>query len=430
MKHFLKRWVARILTAEARILLRRHNPTVIAVTGSVGKTATKDALYTVLRKHYRVRKSEQSFNSEIGVPLTVLGLRNAWSNPVHWMRNLIAGLFVALFSRSYPELLVIEAGVDAPGDMRKLTSWLRPHYVVLTRLPDIPVHVEKFASPEAVVAEKMELVHALLPEGVLVYNQDDVTIQEQVATVRQRSVGYGRYSDAPYRISQDRTTYRDDVPTGIEYTLTTPTDSGVVAITGTLGMQTAYVYTAAAAVAGEFGIPVSDVVADLAQHELPAGRMRILPGIKGTVLIDDSYNSSPVAVESALQTLGELKYATRKIAVLGDMLELGQYSVAQHERIGALVPRVADVLCTVGVRARGIAQGALAHGLSDPVVFQYDDAARAGQELQTMLRPGDVVLIKGSQGIRTERIVEEVMREPLRAPELLVRQSAEWKRKN
>ena len=141
MKDLFKNIVVSILTLEAQILLRRTKPTIIAVTGSVGKTSTKDAIFSVLKNYRKTRKSEKSFNSEIGVPLSVLGLPNAWNNPVLWMWNIIEGFFIACFSRDYPEVLVLETGVDRQGDMKRLTAWLKPDIAVITRLPDVPVHV-------------------------------------------------------------------------------------------------------------------------------------------------------------------------------------------------------------------------------------------------------------------------------------------------
>ena len=144
------------------------------------------------------------------------------------------------------------------------------------------------------------------------------------------------------------------------------------------------------------------------------------------MIIDDTYNSSPTACELALSTLSEVKYGGRKIAVLGDMLELGRFSSEEHEKIGALVPRTADMLLTVGIRARKIAEAALAAGMDEEHILQYEDSQRAGRELQALLKSGDVVLIKASQGIRAERIVEEIMAHPDEASSLLVRQDTEW----
>lgn len=429
MKNFFKKIVVKVLTAEAKVLLTRHKPNIIAVTGSVGKTSTKDAIYTILKTKYTTRKSQKSFNSELGVPLTVLGLPNAWNNPFLWVKNLIDGFFVAFFSSSYPEYLIIEAGVDRPGDMEALTTWLKPNIAVLTRLPNVPVHVEYFDSPEAVVKEKMHLVNALVPEGVVVYNHDDEIIQAEIAGVRHQAIGYGRFLNTQYKASADSFIYRDDVPSGINFAIEHVGEQAIVRVFGAVGLPLVYTYTAAVAVACQCGFSLEEAAYALVEHEPAPGRMRILPGIKGTVIIDDTYNASPTAVEQALTTMKELKHAKRKIAVLGDMLELGRFSADEHERIGALVASSADVLFTLGIRARKIAEGALENGLDEEFIFQYEDVAKAGKELQAYLQPGDVILVKASQGIRAERIVEEVMQEPERAAELLVRQDTAWQKR-
>ncbi len=427
MKQLFKNFVVAVLTYEAKVTLRRHKPFIIAVTGSVGKTSTKDAIFSVLKNHRQTRKSEKSFNSEIGVPLSVLGLPNAWGNPFLWMKNFIDGAVVMWGSHNYPEVLVLECGVDRPGDMAALASWLKPDIIVMTRLPDVPVHVEYFGTPEAVVAEKLELLKALKPDGVFIYNHDDTKLQEVAGDVRQSAVGFSRYVPSHFTSSHDEVIYHDDQPVGSSFSVTHLHETVVVKMMGSVGVQNAYIAAAAAAVADQFAIPLQAVAEAFALYLGPPGRMRMLPGIKGSLIIDDTYNSSPIAVESALQSLRELRSATRKIAVLGDMLELGQYSSRAHEQAGEQAAAVVDVLFTVGVRSRKTAEAALEHGLHEKYIFQYDDAARAGRELQAYLKPGDIVLIKGSQGVRAERIVEEVMAHPEQAVTLLVRQDSTWR---
>lgn len=427
MKNFFKYCIVSILTFEAKLLLHRHQPTIIAITGSVGKTSTKDAIYSVLKGSVKARKSQKSFNSEIGVPLSVLGLQNAWSNPFSWVRNIFDGLIVALFSKNYPAVLVLETGVDRPGDMKRLTEWLKPDIVVLTRLPDVPAHVEYFNSPDEVIAEKMELVKALKPNGVLVYNHDDQKICEVIESVRQQSIGYSRYAPSQFTASQDEVLYEGTKPVGLQFTLTHIDHSVVMQVSESLGVQHAYNYAAAVAVASLFDISLTDAATSLSTHLPPNGRMRLIAGIKNTIIIDDTYNSSPVALERAIQTLHELKYAKRKIAVLGDMLELGQYSVREHERIGEQVASVANILITLGPRARKIAEGALEHGMDEATIFQYDQLERATTELKTMLTPGDVVLVKASQGLRAECLVSGIMADFDLAQNVLVRQDTSWK---
>lgn len=427
MKAILKRIVVRILTAEAKILLKRTKPTVVAVTGNVGKTTTKDAIYAVLKDHVHARKSEKSFNSEIGVPLSVLGLDNAWSNPFLWTKNILDGLFIALFARKYPKVLVLEMGVDRPGDMKALTQWVRPDVVVLTRLPDVPVHVEYFNTPDEVIEEKMQLVRALKPEGVLVYNHDDERIRQEVAGVRQQSIGYSRYSISHFSASADQVTYEQGIPDGLEFTLTHLEQEARIAVRGSIGVQHTYNYAAAAAVGSLYEVSLQQAAEALAKHVPPPGRMRVVRGLKDTFIIDDTYNSSPTAAERALSTLLELQHCKRRIAVLGDMLELGQFSVREHERVGEQVAECADILITIGIRSRKTAETALEFGMSEKNVYQFDDINRASNELQTLMEPGDAILVKASQGIRGEKLVEEIMAEPQHAKALLVRQDSTWR---
>ncbi len=426
MKSFLKKIVVVILTWEAKTLIRRHKPTIVGVTGNVGKTTTKDAIYAAIKNSVSARKSEKSFNSEIGVPVTVLGLKNGWNNPFLWAKNIVDGFFVAFFSKEYPAVLVLEMGIDRPGDMERLTSWITPDIAVVTRLPSVPVHVEYFGSPEAVVEEKMKLVTALKPEGVFIYNHDDEIIRSQLSTVLPRALGFSRYVPSDFTGSNDRIVYRDNLPVGTAFAIAHDNQEELLTLEGTLGTQHVYACTAAVAVADVLGIPLGVSVKALEDLETPSGRMRLIPGIKATMIVDDTYNSSPTAAELSLATLAEVRFATRKIAVLGDMLELGRFSTEEHQKIGALVPRAADMLFTVGIRARKIAEAALQAGMDEECILQYEDSERAGRELQNLLKSGDVVLVKASQGIRAEKIVEEVMARPEDAPKLLVRQDIEW----
>ncbi len=426
MKDTFKNIVVRILTLEAKVLLKRRKPTIVAITGSVGKTSTKDAIYTVLKPHFHTRKSQKSFNSDIGVALSVLGLQNGWNSPWIWLRNIVDGAITAFFASDYPKILVLEMGVDRPGDMARMAEWVKPDVVVLTRFPDVPVHVEYFSTPEDVVREKMQLVHALKPTGVVIYNHDDTIIKTALEEIRQQAIGFSRYAPSHYTVSGDSVTVTDGKPSGVRFRLQHIDEVVDVAVDGVLGVQSVYTAAAAAAVGAHFGIALGDIATALASHPPVPGRMRLIAGKHDTVIIDDTYNSSPVAAEKALSTMAELPVGGRKIIILGDMLELGRFSVREHERLGEQAATVADILVTVGVRAHKIAEGALEHGLSEKVIFQYDDAERAAEEIAAKIQPGDVILVKASQGIRAEKIVKRLMARPDEAADLLVRQDDMW----
>lgn len=428
---FLKKIIVAVLTWEARAVLARHKPQVIAVTGSIGKTTTKDAIFAAVAEGgLYARKSEKSFNSELGVPLTILGCENAWRNPFLWVWNMVRGLGV-IFSSSYPAWLVLEVGADRPGDINRIARWLRPDIAVLTGVPDVPVHVEFFESPRAVVREKRQLVTHLKPGGRVVINGDDANVRSVRQEFRGASVTFGLNPDNDYAASHYEVTYADGLPAGIRFRLEHEGSSIPIAVEGALGYPRVYAALAALAVADLVGIEPVSAARGLALWQPQPGRLRLLKGIKGSLIIDDTYNSSPAAALAALDTLESVKTKGRRIAVLGDMLELGRYSSEQHRTLGTRAAAVADQLITVGFRARLTKEAALDAGMRDEMIREYEqgEATRAGKELEPEVAAGDVILVKGSQSMRMEKTVEEIMAEPDKAGELLVRQEGEWKRR-
>lgn len=440
MRELFKKVVVYLLRLEAKAVCAKYKPRIVAVTGSVGKTSTKDAIYEVLRHSARVRKSEKSFNSEIGLPLTILGVPNAWGNPLRWAQNLLDGLFMLLIRVEYPEWLVLEVGADRPGDISSLSSWLPVEIAVITRLPEVPVHVEFFDSPEQVVEEKASLIDclALLPkgrQGALLLFADDprvLALQHRLPAPDARVLTFGFSAAADVRgeeVSLVREEGRQNWPIGISAKIGSDAAMVPVRILGAAGAHAFLPALAAAAVGTALGRSLGEIAGALESYAPPAGRMRLLRGIKETLLIDDTYNASPAAVEAALKTLDLIKPRGRRIAAIGDMLELGRHSTNEHRKAGAVAAQTCDVLVTVGFRARDMAQGALDNGLADSNILQFEDSGKAGRELQNLVQEGDCILIKGSQSMRMERVVEELMAEPERAAELLVRQDAEWKQR-
>ncbi len=448
MRTLFKKSIVHIITLEARAVLRKYKPKIIAVTGSVGKTSTKDAIYAVLSKSCRVRKSEKSFNSEIGLPLTVLGAPNAWNNPFRWLTNIVDGLFLILFDAQYPEWLVLEVGADRPGDIRGLSSWLPVDIAVITRLPEVPVHVEFFDSPEAVIEEKASLIDCFgrLPagrQGTLALFADDprtLGLQHRLPAPDARIITFGFSEGADVRgehVALLREEGSESWPIGMTANITCEGVSVPLEVAGAVGAHAFLPALAAAAVGRALDKNLSDIVGALESYDPPPGRMKLIAGIKGTLIIDDTYNASPAATIAALDTLNMIRRAPldggiapgRRIAALGDMLELGRYSVEEHRKIGAHVAKIADLLITVGFRARDIAQGALDNGVPDKNILQFEDSGKAGRELQNLIKERDCILAKGSQSIRMEHVVEELMQDPTQAERLLVRQDAEWKKR-
>jgi UDP-N-acetylmuramoyl-tripeptide--D-alanyl-D-alanine ligase len=435
MKELFKTIIVTVLEREAELVLKKYKPKIVAVTGSVGKTSTKDAIYHVLSQRFCVRKSQKSFNSDIGVPLTILGCPNGWNNPLIWIRNLWKGLWLILWKQSYPEWLVLEVGADRPGDIEKVSSWVKPDAVVVTCFGTVPVHVEYFKSVGDLIKEKSFLVRALKPSGILILNGDDADTSgmAQIAPESSMKVLYGMNAGVRLRAEQYAVIYSDTslghFPSGITFHVEHNNQSSVVSLPGVIGYQHVYPVLAAVALGSSLGFGMDEMCQSCMTLEHAPGRMRLIPAIKNTYCIDDTYNSSPIAVNEGLNTLSQIQIKGKKIAVLGDMMELGNFSSDAHFEAGKRVSEVCDMLLTVGLRSRQIAEGALSNGMDEMKIFQYEDSRSAGKELEQYLSSGDIVYIKGSQSLRMERVVEEIMAEPDRAYELLVRQETAWKKK-
>ncbi len=425
MKFFFKKIIVSILTWEAKLVLRKYNPKIVAVTGSVGKTSTKDAIFSVLSHFFHVRKSEKSFNSELGVPLTILGCPTGWSNPALWLQNIFEGFILILFPSEYPKWLILEIGADRPRDIEILTSWIKPDIAVITRLSEVPVHVEYFPSPEALMREKGFLARALKRDGVLILNSDDEYVRAFSTLTEANTIFYGM-NNSDMLASDYKIEYEKKELVGVSFLVGYAKEIDKVVIHGGLGHQQVYPALAALSVGISQGLSFKKMIKTFSHYEVPKGRMKIIRGVKESTIIDDSYNSSPVAVHEALNTLQQIETLGRKIAVLGDMLELGTYSLDEHKKVGQHVAQVAAILITVGIRARAIAEGALNSGMAESCIFQFEDAREAGKHLELLLASMDVVLIKGSQGVRMERTVEEVLANPSQKEKLLVRQDKEW----
>jgi len=425
MKDTFKKIITAIITWEAKMVLRKYRPHVVAVTGNVGKTSTKDALYVALRRAYFVRKSEKSYNSEIGVPLAILGVENAWMNPIGWAQNIMEGVRLIFLKNHYPKWLILEVGADRPGDISRVTTWLRPDITVVTSIGEMPAHVEFFVSPAEVVAEKGALVEALTPEGLLVLDADSSHTMSLAGKTTARTVSYGFSPEAQFVASHVEVVYmKEGTPEGISFKVNHGTRSVPVRLKGIVGDHHAYPVLAAIAVAVSEGANLVSVAQWIEEeYSSPAGRLRILKGQNDSTILDDTYNASPAAVEAALVTLGTLK-CKRKIVVLGDMMELGRYSIDEHQKIGERVAQVADIFFVVGPRMKAAGEWAREKGLK--TVELFPDSRTAADALRMILKVGDIALVKGSQSMRMERVVEQVMAEPERRKELLVRQDEEW----
>lgn len=420
----MKKIIIKILHSLTRQVLKKYHPTVIAITGSVGKTSTKEAVFAVLATKYRVRKNAGNYNTEIGLPLTILGSTPPGRSLFKWLGVFSQGLKLLFTRQDYPEILVLEMGADKPGDISDLLGVIEPKVGIITAIA--PTHTEQFGSVAGVAREKGKLFKEMDKDGFIVVNRDDKEVIRLAENCKAKVMTYGIATDedVDVRAAEIFPSRSQDVSTGIagvSFKLITEGTVTPVLLRGVVGSHQIYPALAATGVAQIFDVHMVGVAEGLGRMAPTPGRMRILPGIKRTVIIDDTYNASPVAVLAALLSIVELDGDSRKFAVLGDMLELGSLSEEEHAKIGQAVARYKfDVLITVGERSRDIARAARTSGMSEDYIFEFGSTKEAGRFIQDRIEPGDIVLIKGSRGMHMERVVKEIMAEPERAGELLV----------
>lgn len=433
IKNTLRAIIIRILRLEAELVILKYKPRIVGVTGNVGKTSTKDAIHSVLRTTFDVRKSQKSFNSELGVPLTILGCDTGWCNPLIWIYNIFAGIVLLVFPHRYPEWLVLEMGADRPGDIKSLARWLPLDFAVVTSIGDVPVHIEYFKTKELLAKEKECIIGALKAGGVAVLNADDPLVAKMKDVRHGETVTYGFAKDADIKASHDKILYQTkdgkEFPEGISFKIEVDGESGTAKIKGIFGKHHIYPVLAAAAVGRTLKISLEKSLGALEDSERAPGRLRLIEGEKETIILDDTYNASPLSTGKALESLEKLKSDGRKIAVLGDMLELGEHTIIEHEKLGKQVAKFCDFLITAGQRAKYTADGAREAGMAPDKIEMCDTAYEAGKYLEQLIKPGDFILVKGSQGMRMEKVVEEIMAHYEDAEKLLVRQEKEWKDK-
>ena len=422
MKKILKKIVIAILKLEAKMILARFKPKIIAVTGTVGKTSVKEAVALVLGSEFNVRKSEKSYNSEIGVPLTIIGAQTGWDSPQKWLSIILRGLKVFLFANDYPKFLILEIGVDRPKDMEKMVSWVKPYTAVITAIGTIPVHVQHFNGPEELISEKRKLAECLNGNNWAILNIDDKAIASFRKNIKAQIISYGFSGSADLVASN----YKMDGE-GIVFKINYRGNVVPVRLDKFFGRHNVYTVLAAVGAGLAGGINLVKSVEAISKMKPLLGRINLLEGINGSLIFDDSYNSSPLAAEAAIEVLSEYP-AKRRIAVLGDMKELGEFSQSEHERIGEML-RVRDVwlLFTVGSEAKFIAEGARRSGFDAFKIFEFSDSTEAGEAVRKIIQEGDLILVKGSQSARMEKVTERIIAHPEDKEKLLVRQEEEWK---
>jgi UDP-N-acetylmuramoyl-tripeptide--D-alanyl-D-alanine ligase len=372
----------RALQDVAREVRRRSGAKVVAITGSAGKTTTKEVAADFLETRHHVFRNRGNLNNHIGLPLSLLELR------------------------ARPEIAVVELGMNHPGEIRTLVGIAEPEVRVWTNVGD--AHLGFFESPDAIAAAKAEILEQAQATDVLVANANDARIVSRAEWFMGRVVTFG--IDTPADVAASHVEHRGLAGTAARLEVG---EHAFKLETPLLGLGNLSNVLAATAVALQFDVPVSEIV-ERAARLRPAthrGELLRLPG--GITLIDDSYNSSPSALRQTLTTLAVAEGCARRVAVLGEMLELGEHADRLHRESGRAAAEASlDVLITVGAAPAGaMADAAIAAGMAAGKVTHVPDREAAAELALRLIRPGDLILVKGSRGIGTDLVVERLKAE-------------------
>ena len=416
MKSLFKFIITKILALKAKHFLKKNRIQVIAVTGSIAKTTTKEAIYHLLKKRFKIYKSPQGFNTELGISLAILQEeKSGFSSVTKWFKILKSALFG---EKEIFQKIILEMGADKPGDIRKLTKIARPTIGVITNVN--PVHLEKgqFSDLEDIRKEKNSLIKNMAKDGIAILNYDDPLVRSMETSAQK--ISYGLSADSEVMGSEVEASNKS-----LKFKVSYKGESHLLNVP-VLGEFQVNAFLAAIAVALKLGMDINDCATELKDFKMPPSRMNPLPGYNQSFIIDSSYNASPTSMEKALELLSELK-AEKKIAALGTMNELGDMGKEAHLALGAQAAKSADILVAVGTEAVTIKQGALDAGMKEENIYTFLDSEEAGYAVKGMLEPKNLVLVKGSQNkVRMERFVKVIMEHPEQAKLLLCRQDEAW----
>jgi UDP-N-acetylmuramoyl-tripeptide--D-alanyl-D-alanine ligase len=353
----------------------RYSARIIAITGSVGKSTTKELTWAVLSQRYSTLKSPGNLNNEIGLPLTLLQLD------------------------ARHECAVLEMGMYDLGEIAQLCAIARPQVGVVTNVG--PTHLERLGTIERIAAAKAELIQALPPGGTAVINIDDPLVRQMAHQVAAgvNVLTYGLSAEADLWASD----VRSEGLEGIRFLLHYRRESIHVKVP-LLGRHSVHTALGATAVGLIEGLSWEEILSGL-QNSTVQLRLVSVPGLNGSLLLDDTYNASPVSTIAALNLLDDLKVGGRKIAVLGDMAELGDYTEEGHRKVGCRVPGTVSLLITVGSNAHLIADEASACGMPAAAIHKVTSNQEAIDHLRRLVQPGDTILVKGSRSMAMEEIV-------------------------
>lgn len=418
----MKRLILWKLSVASRLILKKYKPQVVGITGSIGKTSVKEAAFAVAAKGFRARTNIKNYNNEYGLPFTVIGQESPRRNIFKWTALFLKAWKLILFPCAYPEVLVLEMGIDKPGDMEELLKIVNPNIAVLTTVG--VSHLQYFGTKEVVLREKSKIFSKTNSTNTAILNFDDEKVSSLKNILPAKIISYGKNPSSDVKIVSYHGAFSKEKNCfGTECELSWNGHSQKIFLENILGFPPVSAAAAGAAVGIALGMNPDKIREGLENFKAQPGRMRVVEGINGSLLIDDTYNAAPLSTTAALNEFAQFNpenfQIKKRIVILGSMVELGDESDSAHDKIGEVVRAShADVFVGVGEEMKRAKPD-----------YWYANSSEAISKAVELARPGTLFLVKGSQAKRMEKVSLALLKNKEKAKESLPRQDDYWLRK-
>lgn len=416
-----------LLEKTAKALIKRYKPIVICVTGSVGKTSVKNAIASTLNESFVIRKTPKNINNDFGIAISVIGRFEFKEGFPALLKILVYGLKQLYIINRFPEILVIEVGAGKIGEIERVSKWLKPDILVITNLPDKPSHLGIFGSKEKIIREKKFLADVMNPNGLMFIDDSEKNMDNFTNNFLGRVMKYDsrKFVDkSDYKIIYKKNSGYT-MPVGISFRLDVYGEDNTFQFKDFIGKQNIKAILISKLIAEELDCKKNNILKGLSKYAPEPGRLKILKGkLGGVTIIDDSFNAAPIAVENSLHSLISIKtdVGQRKVAVLGDMLNLGNESDEIHRNTAISDIAKVDILITVGDKSR-----VWQNFNNDKLRLNkhFKNSTNAAKYLESIWEKGDVILFKGGYLIRLEKATKFLSN---CSGENLVRQEGYWQK--
>jgi len=381
----------------AQFILWRYQPKIVGITGSIGKTSTTQFTQDILSKKFTTRTVDEDFTTDIAVSASILGIK-AFRKLKKGLKHIPKLLYNLIIPQKYPQILILELRSQKKGRIRYLSKLVRPNIGVVTAVA--PSHMEHFRDLKTVFIEKKALAECIPKHGLVILNFDDQKVRDMASSTQAKVFYFGLDKRADIWADKIKVSLE-----GLRFNLHFKNKSYIVHAPGIINKYHIYPILAAIACAHFLGMKMGRIISALKDLKPVEGRGNKVLGPKSSILINDTFNANPKSTCASLEILEDITGDRRKIGVLGNMLELGQFEEKGHKEVGRKAAKIVDLLITSGNLAKIIAQEAIRCGLSKEKIFITKDSEQAASLLKPKIQKEDVILVKGSHGARMREVI-------------------------